>query len=189
MDANPGYGIDLWIISLQVLGIASLAAAFNFIVTIINMRAPGMTLMRMPLFTWMTLVTAILLVLAFPVITVALIELMFDRSFGTNFFVVANGANPVLWQHLFWVFGHPEVYILILPAMGIVSEIVPTFSKKPLFGYSTVVLAGVIIAFMGWMVWEPPHVHRRSWAGGDLGVHDNDHGNRGAYGRSRCSTG
>ena len=154
MEANPGHGIDLWIISLQVLGIASLAAAFNFIVTIINMRAPGMSLMRMPLFAWMTLVTAILLVLAFPVITVALIELMFDRAFGTNFFVVANGANPVLWQHLFWVFGHPEVYILILPAMGIVSEIVPTFSKKPLFGYSTVVLAGVIIAFMGWMVWS-----------------------------------
>ena len=154
LEANPGNGIDLWIISLQVLGIASLAAAFNFIVTIINMRAPGMSLMRMPLFTWMTLVTAILLVLAFPVITVALIELMFDRAFGTNFFVVANGANPVLWQHLFWVFGHPEVYILILPAMGIVSEIVPTFSKKPLFGYSTVVLAGVIIAFMGWMVWS-----------------------------------
>ena len=154
MEANPGHGIDLWIISLQILGVASLAAAFNFIVTIINMRAPGMSLMRMPLFTWMTMVTAILLVLAFPVITVALIELMFDRTFGTNFFVVANGANPVLWQHLFWVFGHPEVYILILPAMGIVSEIVPTFSKKPLFGYATVVLAGVIIAFMGWMVWS-----------------------------------
>ena len=104
---NPGHGIDFWIMSLQILGIASLAAAFNFIVTILNMRAPGMTLMRMPLFTWMTLITAFLLVLAFPVITVALIELMFDRFFGTNFFVPAAGANPVLWQHLFWVFGHP----------------------------------------------------------------------------------
>ena len=151
---NLGHGIDVWIISLQVLGIASLAASFNFIVTILNMRAPGMSLMRLPLFTWMTLITAILLVLAFPVITVALIELYFDRSFGMNFFNVAAGANPVLWQHLFWVFGHPEVYILILPAMGIVSEILPVFSKKPLFGYATVVLAGVIIAFMGWMVWS-----------------------------------
>ncbi len=151
---NPGRGIDFWIVSLQVLGIASLAAAFNFIVTIVNMRAPGMSMMRMPLFTWMTLITAILLVLAFPVITVALFELLLDRSYGTNFFFAPAGGDPVLWQHLFWVFGHPEVYILILPAMGIVSEILPTFSKKPLFGYSTVVLAGVIIAFMGWLVWS-----------------------------------
>ena len=151
---NPGHGIDFWILSLQVLGIASLAAAFNFIVTILNMRAPGMTLFRMPLFTWMTLLTSFLLVLAFPVITVALIELMFDRFFGTNFFVTHAGANPILWQHLFWVFGHPEVYILILPAMGIISEILPTFSKKPLFGYPVVVLSGIIIAFMGWMVWS-----------------------------------
>ncbi len=151
---NPGHGIDFWVVSLLVLGVASLAAAFNFIVTIINMRAPGMTLTRMPLFTWMTFVTAILLVLAFPVITVALIELLFDRMYGTNFFVSSAGANPVLWQHLFWVFGHPEVYILILPAMGLVSEIVPTFSKKPLFGYKVVVLSGVIIGFMGWMVWS-----------------------------------
>ena len=151
---NPGHGIDFWIMSLQVLGIASLAAAFNFIVTILNMRAPGMTLMRLPLFTWMTLVTSFLLILAFPVITVALIELMFDRFFGANFFVPTAGANPVLWQHLFWVFGHPEVYILILPAMGIVSEILPTFSRKPLFGYPVVVLSGIIIGFMGWMVWS-----------------------------------
>ncbi len=151
---NPGHGIDFWMISLQILGIASLAAAFNFIVTIVNMRAPGMTLMRMPLFTWMTLVTSILLVLAFPVITVALIELMFDRFYGTNFFVIQAGASPVLWQHLFWVFGHPEVYILILPALGIVAEIIPTFSKKPLFGYPVVVLSGIVIGFMGWMVWS-----------------------------------
>ena len=151
---NPGHGVDLWLVSLQVLGIASLAAAFNFIITIINMRAPGMTFTRLPLFTWMTLVTSFLLVLAFPVITVALIELMFDRFFGANFFNVAAGGNPVLWQHLFWVFGHPEVYILILPALGIVSEIIPTFSKKSLFGYPVVVLSGIIIGFMGWMVWS-----------------------------------
>ena len=151
---NPGNGIDIWIMSLLVLGIASMAAAFNFLVTIVNLRAPGMSLMRMPLFTWMTLLTSILLVLAFPVITVALIELLLDRTFGMNFFNVSAGSNPLLWQHLFWVFGHPEVYILILPAMGIVSEILPVFSRKPLFGYSTIVLAGVIIAFMGWMVWS-----------------------------------
>ena len=151
---NPGHGIDFWILSLQVLGIASLAAAFNFIVTIINLRAPGMTLMRMPLFTWMTFITSILLVLAFPVITVALIELMFDRFYGMNFFNPLRGGNPVLWQHLFWVFGHPEVYILILPAMGLVSEIIPTFSKKPLFGYPVVVVSGIVIGFMGWMVWS-----------------------------------
>ena len=154
VQQNPGTGIDYWIVSLQVLGIASLAASFNFLVTIINMRAPGMSFMRLPLFTWMTFITNILIVLAFPVITVALIELYFDRSFGMNFFNVARGGDPVLWQHLFWVFGHPEVYILILPAMGIVSEILPTFSKKPLFGYPAIVLAGAIIAFMGWMVWS-----------------------------------
>ena len=154
VEYNPGHGVDFWILSLMILGVASLAAAFNFLVTILNMRAPGMTLMRMPLFTWMTLITSILLVLAFPVITVALIELLFDRTFGMNFFSVANGAMPVLWQHLFWVFGHPEVYILILPAMGITSEIIPTFSKKPLFGYPAMILAGIVIAFMGWMVWS-----------------------------------
>ncbi|MCH2508547.1 MAG: cbb3-type cytochrome c oxidase subunit I, partial [Dehalococcoidia bacterium] len=151
---NPGHGIDFWVMSLQVLGIACLAGSLNFIVTILNMMAPGMSLMRMPLFTWMTLITSILLVLAFPVITVALIELMMDRMFGMNFFVPTAGANPLLWQHLFWVFGHPEVYILILPAMGIISEVVPTFSKKPLFGYPVVVLSGIVIGFMGWMVWS-----------------------------------
>ncbi len=152
--ANPGHGVNFWIVGLQILGVASLAASFNFLVTILNMRAPGMSLMRMPLFTWMTLVTAVLIVLAFPVITVALIELMFDRFFGMNFFRVSAGANPLLWQHLFWVFGHPEVYILILPAMGIISEVLPTFSRKPLFGYPAVVLAGVLIGFLGWMVWS-----------------------------------
>ena len=151
---NPGHGVDFWIISLQILGVASLAAAFNFLTTIINMRAPGMSLMRMPLFTWMTFVTSFLLIFAFPVITVALIELYLDRYFAMNFFVASAGASPVLWQHLFWIFGHPEVYILILPAMGIVSEILPTFSKKPLFGYPFIVLSGVIIGFMGWMVWS-----------------------------------
>ena len=151
---SPGHGVDFWAIGLQILGIGSLAAGFNFIVTILNLRAPGMKLMRMPVFTWMTLVTSFLIILAFPVITVALIMLMFDRSVGTNFFVPSAGADPLLWQHLFWLFGHPEVYILILPAMGIISEVLPTFSRKPLFGYPVVVYSGIFIGFMGWGVWS-----------------------------------
>src|SRR5918996_1385138 len=150
---SPDQGLDYWALGLQVLGVSSMAAAFNFVVTIINLRAPGMSLMRMPLFVWMTLVTSILLVLAFPVLTVGLIELTMDRQFGTNFFRTTAGGDPVLWQHLFWLFGHPEVYILILPAMGIVSEVLPTFSRKPLFGYAAVVFSGIAIGFMGWGVW------------------------------------
>ena len=151
---SAGHGMDFYVVGLLVLGTASMAAGFNFIVTIVNMRAPGMSLMRMPVFVWMTLVTSFLIILAFPIITVALIELLFDRTFGTNFFVPAAGGDPVLWQHLFWVFGHPEVYILILPAMGVISEILPTFSRKPLFGYPVIVLSGVVIGFMGWGVWS-----------------------------------
>ena len=147
-------GLDFWAISLLVMGTSSVAGALNFVVTIINLRAPGMTMMRMPVFVWMTLITSILLVLAFPVITVGLIELTMDRNFGTHFFIPAQGGDPVLWQHLFWVFGHPEVYILILPAMGIVSEILPTFSRKPLFGYPFVVFSGIVIGIMGWAVWS-----------------------------------
>ncbi|RMF18362.1 MAG: cytochrome c oxidase subunit I [Candidatus Dadabacteria bacterium] len=150
---SPTLGVNFWIVGLQVLGVASLAAALNFAVTIINMRAPGMTMMRLPVFTWMTLVTNFIIIFAFPVITIALALLMFDRSFGTNFFEVAQGGLPILWQHLFWVFGHPEVYILILPAMGIVSEVLPTFARKPLFGYPLIVLSGCAIAFMGFTVW------------------------------------
>jgi cytochrome c oxidase subunit I len=151
---SPGPNVDFWLLGLQVLGIASLAAGFNFIVTILNMRAPGMKLMRLPVFSWMTLVTQFLVITAFPVITVALVLLMFDRFFGTHFFVPSGGGDPILWQHLFWLFGHPEVYILILPAMGIVSEVLPTFSRKPLFGYTVVVYSGVLIGFMGWGVWS-----------------------------------
>jgi cytochrome c oxidase subunit 1 len=151
---SPGHGVDFWAVGLQILGVASLAAGFNFIVTILNMRAPGMKLMRMPVFVWMTLVTSFLIIFAFPVITVALVFLLFDRLTGTNFYVPGSGADPVLWQHLFWLFGHPEVYILILPAMGIVSEILPTFSRKPLFGYPVVVYSGIFIGFMGWGVWS-----------------------------------
>jgi cytochrome c oxidase subunit 1 len=152
-EYSGGHGIDYWMLGLQILGIASLAGGFNFIVTILNMRAPGMTLFRMPVFVWMTLVTSFLLIFAIPVISVALFQLTFDRTFGANFFNVAAGGTPLLWQHMFWLFGHPEVYILILPAMGIVSEILPVFSKKPLFGYPFVVFSGVAIGFMSWGVW------------------------------------
>jgi cytochrome c oxidase subunit 1 len=151
---SPGLNIDFWLLGLQILGIASLAAGFNFIVTILNMRAPGMTMMRLPVFSWMTLVTSFLIITAFPVITVALAFLMFDRFFGSHFYIPQSGGDPVLWQHLFWLFGHPEVYILILPAMGIISEVLPTFSRKPLFGYTVIVYSGVLIGFMGWGVWS-----------------------------------
>ncbi len=151
---SPGLNIDFWVLGLQVLGVASIAAGINFIVTIVNLRAPGMKLMRMPVFTWMTLVTQFIVVTAFPVITIGLVFLMFDRFFGTNFYNVAAGGDLLLWQHLFWLFGHPEVYILILPTMGMVSEVLPTFSRKPLFGYSVVVYSGVLIAVMGWGVWS-----------------------------------
>jgi cytochrome c oxidase subunit 1 len=150
---NPAHNIDFWVFGLQILGIASLTGAINLIVTIINMRAPGMSLMRMPVFVWMTFIAQFLLLFAIPVITVALFELMFDRLFGANFFNVQAGADPLLWQHLFWIFGHPEVYILILPAMGVVSEVLPVFTRRPLFGYPVMVFSGIAIAFMGWGVW------------------------------------
>ncbi len=148
-----GLGTEFWVIGVQVLGLSSLIASINFIATILNMRAPGMTAMRMPLFTWVTLVTNFLLLLALPVITIALVQVMLDRHFGTHFFDPAGGGSPLLWQHLFWVFGHPEVYILILPPMGMVSEILPTMSRKPLFGYSAMVYATAAIGFLGFTVW------------------------------------
>ena len=144
---TPELATDFWVLGLQVLGVSSIVASLNFIVTIINLRAPGLTMMRLPVFTWMTLVTSFLLVLA-------LVFVMMDRNFGTNFFEVSGGGQPILWQHLFWVFGHPEVYILILPPMGYVSEILPTFSRKPLFGYPIVVFSGVAIGFIGFGVWS-----------------------------------
>src|ERR671915_887226 len=149
----PGPGMDFYAVGLQIVGVASLVSSVNFIVTILNERAPGMTLMRMPVFTWMTLVVQFLLLFALPVLAIALFELTFDRLFGTVFFQPDAGGDPILWQHLFWLFGHPEVYILILPAMGIVSEVLPVFSRKPLFGYSVVVFSGIAIGFMGWGVW------------------------------------
>ena len=150
----PDLGIDFYVVGLLTLGVSSLMAALNFAVTILNLRAPGLTMMRLPVFIWMTLIISFLLILALPPLTVALIQLLFDRQFGTHFFNAAEGGDPILWQHLFWVFGHPEVYILILPAMGIVSEVLPVFSRKPLFGYPAIVFSGIAIAFLGWAVWS-----------------------------------
>jgi len=151
----PGLNMDFYVLGLQVVGLSSIVASLNFIITIINMRAPGMRLMRMPIFTWMTLVTSVLIVTAMAVFTIAITELLFDRFFGTNFFNSPSaGADPLLWQHLFWMFGHPEVYILIIPILGIVSEVIPTFSRKPLFGYNVMVFSGVLIGWLGWGVWS-----------------------------------
>ena len=150
---SPTHGIDIWALGLQITGIASLTGAINLIVTVLNMRTKGMSLMRMPVFTWMVLVIQFLLLFAIPVITVALVLLIFQREFGATFFSVQAGADPLLWQHLFWIFGHPEVYILVLPSFGIVSEVLPVFSRKPLFGYPFVVFSGAAIGFVGWGVW------------------------------------
>jgi len=151
---SPGNGVSFFTLGLLVLGTSSVAGALNFIITIVNLRAPGMGMMRIPVFTWMTFVTSFLLITAMPVIAIGVIELTFDRLFATNFFNTAKGGDPLLWQHLFWLFGHPEVYILILPAMGIVSEVLPTFSRKPLFGYPVVVYSGIVIGIMSWGVWS-----------------------------------
>ncbi len=158
LSADPQWtGVDwgqgLWCISLIVVGISSLMGSINYITTIINMRAPGMTYFRLPLVIWSLFIVAILLLLALPVLTSALAMLLFDQWAGTHFFDVKGGGEPLLWQHLFWFFGHPEVYVLILPAMGIASEILPVFARKPIFGYRAMVYAMIAIAFLGWIVW------------------------------------
>ena len=151
---STGTGLNFYVVGLLILGTSSLMASLNFAVTIINLRAPGMTMMRLPVYMWMTLVVSFLLILSLPVLTVGLIQLLFDRMFGTNFFIPEQGGDPILWQHLFWIFGHPEVYVLILPSMGIVSEVLPVMSKKPLFGYSAIVFAGAAIGVLGFAVWS-----------------------------------
>ena len=150
---SPGPGTDLWIIGLVLVGTASILGSVNFIATIFKMRAPGMTLFRMPIFVWTILVTATLILLATPVLTAGLIALFIDRNYGGSFFDPAAGGSPILWQHIFWFFGHPEVYIVILPAMGIVSEILPVFSRKPLFGYRAFVYATIGIGLLSFSVW------------------------------------
>jgi cytochrome c oxidase subunit 1 len=145
--------MDYWALGVQVLGVASIAGSINLITTALTMRAPGMTLMQMPVFSWMTVVASFLLLFSLPIVAVGLFQVFFDRNFGTLFYQASGGGDPVLWQHLFWLFGHPEVYVLILPAMGIVSEVLPAFSRKPLFGRSFVIFSGIAIGFMGFGVW------------------------------------
>ena len=147
------WGQNLWCISLIVMGISSLMGSINYITTIINMRAPGMTYFRLPLVIWSLFIVAILLLLAFPVVASALALILFDRMAGTSFFAASGGGEPLLWQHLFWFFAHPEVYILILPGMGMASEMLPVFARKPIFGYKSMVFAMIAIAFLSWIVW------------------------------------
>jgi cytochrome c oxidase subunit I len=149
---SPGSGQDLWILGIHLTSIASLAGAINFLVTIHNMRTAGMTWMRIPLFVWTIEAYSVLLVLALPAVSAAVTLLLLDRQAGTGFFSPENGG-PVLWQHMFWFFGHPEVYIMILPAMGMLSEIIPVFSRKPIFGYRAVALSTIGIAFVSMLVW------------------------------------
>jgi cytochrome c oxidase subunit 1 len=152
-STDPSIGMTFYALGLIITGIASTAGAVNLAVTVINLRAPGMSFFRTPVFVWMGLVVQLLLAFSLPIITVALFELLFDRRFGTHFFDPTAGGDPLLWQHLFWLFGHPEVYVLILPAFGIFSEILPVFSRKPLFGYQFVVFSGIAIGFIGFGVW------------------------------------
>ncbi len=150
---TPGHGMDLWILSLHVLTLASLAGAINFLVTIHRLRAPGMSWMRMPLFVWAMEVYSALLVVALPALSAGLTMLLLDRQAGTHFFIPDEGGSALLYQHVFWFFGHPEVYIMILPAMGVISEIVPVFSRKPIFGYTAIAVSTVAIGFYSMLVW------------------------------------
>src|SRR5438874_5503988 len=150
---TPGINEDFWILGILMLGISSIAGSVNFVVTILKMRAPGMTLNRMPLFTWMTLVTAFLLLFALPSVTAASVLSLLDRHLGTHFYQAASGGDPLLWQHLFWSFGHPEVYILILPAFGMISDVLPVFARKPIFVYTVIACSGLAIGFLSFTVW------------------------------------
>jgi cytochrome c oxidase subunit I len=148
-----GRGMDLWTMGLAIVGIASIAGALNLVVTIFNLRVPGLTMFRLPLFTWGVLVTQLMILFAFPPLTAALAMLFLDRNFGASFFNPAVGGSPLLWQHVFWFFGHPEVYIVIFPAFGIISEVIPVFSRKPIFGYNSMVFAFFAIFSLSFGVW------------------------------------
>jgi cytochrome c oxidase subunit 1 len=150
---SPTHGMDFWVLGIVMTGLGSTVGAINFIVTILNLRAPGMTFFRMPLFVWQMLVTMFLILFAIPTLTVDAILLFLERNFGAPFYQASQGGDPLLWQHLFWFFGHPEVYILILPAFGIISEVIPVFSRKPIFGYGAIAFSGVAIGFLGFTVW------------------------------------
>ena len=151
--SGVNWGQNLWLMSLFVLGVSSMMGSINYITTIVNMRAPGMTLFRMPLVIWSLFITAILLLLALPILTSACAMLLFDRTLGTHWFDPSGGGEPLLWQHLFWFFGHPEVYILVLPAMGVTSDVLSTFSRKPIFGYHAMAYSMISIAFLSWIVY------------------------------------
>src|SRR5258707_6352891 len=153
LSTQMGPGMDLAIFALHIMGASSIMGSINIITTILNMRAPGMTLIRMPLFVWTWLITAYLLIAVMPVLAGAITILLTDRHFGTSFFNAAGGGDPVMFQHIFWFFGHPEVYIMILPAFGIISEILPTFARKPLFGATSMIYAIASIAFLSFIVW------------------------------------
>ena len=153
LSVQGGMGVDFMILSVHILGISSIMGSINIIVTVLNMRAPGMTLMKMPMFCWTWLITAYLLIAVLPVLAGCVTMLLMDRHFGTSFFNAAGGGDPVMFQHIFWFFGHPEVYIIILPAFGIISQVLPVFSRKPLFGYHSMVYATGGIASMSFMVW------------------------------------
>lgn len=150
---SQGVGTDMWIVGLQLLGVSSLMGAVNFITTVMTMRAPGMTLWRIPAFTWTVVVMAFMVLIATPMLSGALLLLLADRNLGTQFFSVASGGDPVLWQHLFWFYSHPAVYIMVLPAMGVISEVLPVFSRKPLFGYKAIVWSSIAIGGMGFATW------------------------------------
>src|ERR1043165_2234130 len=156
LTVQMGIGMDFTIFAVHLLGMSSILGSINIITTILNMRAPGMTLMRMPLFVWTWLITAYLLVAAMPVLAGAVTNSLTDRHFGTSFFNAAGGGDPVLYQHIFWFFGHPEVYIIALPAFGVVSQVIPAFSRKPLFGYASMVYATSAIAILSFIVWAHP---------------------------------
>ncbi len=151
--AFSGRGVDLWLVAVTLIGTSSILGAINFLVTIFKMRAPGMTLFRMPIFVWTVLVTSVLVLMATPVLTSGLIMLFIDRNYGGNFFDPATGGQAVLWQNIFWFYSHPAVYIMVLPAMGIISEVLPVFSRKPLFGYKAFVFATAAIGALGFSVW------------------------------------